>query len=141
MDVPSITKAAEQSGALLFKDASSHRPNSHPAFRPTARRHIHRLTEQIANFLVLTASVNHGKRPSMVVDGRALLVHLRQRLRQIQNRLIDIEARLDVLGANVVNNPLTLRAFTEKQLNDQIPDYQKTHPSTPRAAAQKYSTR
>jgi hypothetical protein len=41
------------------------------------------------------------------------LVHLRQRLRQIQNRLIDIEARLDALSGTVVNNPLTLRAFTE----------------------------
>jgi hypothetical protein len=69
------------------------------------------------------------------------LVHLRQRLRQIQNRLIDIEARLDALGGTVVNNPMTLCAFTEKQLNDQIPDNQKTHPSTPRAAAKKYSTR
>jgi hypothetical protein len=49
----------------------------------------------------------------MVVDGRALLVHLRQRLRQIQNRLIDIEARLDALSGTVANNPLTLRAFTE----------------------------
>jgi hypothetical protein len=28
-----IIKAPDCSGALLFKDASSHRPNSHPAFR------------------------------------------------------------------------------------------------------------
>jgi hypothetical protein len=36
---------------------------------------------------------------------------------------------------------VTLREFTEKQLNDQIPDDQKTSPSSPRAAAKKYSTR
>ena len=44
-------------------------------------------------------------------------------------------------SGTVVNNPVTLRAFTEKQLNNQIQDNQKTHPSRPRAAAKKYSTR
>jgi hypothetical protein len=77
----------------------------------------------------------------MVVDGRALLVQLHQRLKQIENRLIDIELRLDILGDDVVIKPVTLREFTEKQWNDKIPDDQKTNPSSPRAAAEKYSTR
>jgi hypothetical protein len=61
-------------------------------------------------------------------------------LKQIQNRLIDIEALLDAFGDSVLNNPVT-REFTEKQLNDKIPDDQKARPSSPRAAAKKYSTR
>jgi hypothetical protein len=77
----------------------------------------------------------------MVVDGRELLVQLRWHLNQIENRLIDIEARLAVLGGDVANKPLTLREFTEKHLNDKIPDDQKTDSTNPRAAAKKYSTR
>ena len=77
----------------------------------------------------------------MVVDGRGLLVQLRWHLNQIENRLIDIEARLAVLGGDVANKPLTLREFTEKHLNDKIPDDQKTDSTNPRAAAKKYSTR
>jgi hypothetical protein len=77
----------------------------------------------------------------MVVDGRALLVQLRRHLNQVENRLMDIEVRLDTLGDDVANKPVTLREFTEKQLNDKIPDDQKTNPSSPRAAAKKYSTR
>jgi hypothetical protein len=77
----------------------------------------------------------------MVVDGRDLLVQLRWHLNQIENRLIDIEARLVVLGGDVANKPLTLREFTEKHLNDKIPDDQKTDSTNPRAAAKKYSTR
>ena len=61
-------------------------------------------------------------------------------LKRIQNRLIDIEALLDAFGDSVPNNPVT-REFTEKQLNDKIPDDQKGRPSSPRAAAKKYSTR
>jgi hypothetical protein len=77
----------------------------------------------------------------MVVDGRGLLVQLRWHLNQIENRLIDIEVRLATLGGDVANKPVTLREFTEKQLNDKISDDQKTNPSSPRAAAKKYSTR
>jgi hypothetical protein len=77
----------------------------------------------------------------MVVDGRELLVQLRWHLDQIENRLIDIEARLAVLGGDVANKPLTLREFTEKHLNDKIPDDQKADSTNPRAAAKKYSTR
>jgi hypothetical protein len=77
----------------------------------------------------------------MVVDGRGLLVQLRRYLNQIENRLIDIEVRLATLGSDVANKPVTLREFTEKQLNAKISDDQKTNPSSPRAAAKKYSTR
>jgi hypothetical protein len=74
----------------------------------------------------------------MVVDGRELLVQLLRHLNQIENRLIDIEVRL---AGDVANKPVTLREFTEKQLNDKIPDDQKTNSPSPRAAAKKYSTR
>ena len=77
----------------------------------------------------------------MVVDGRELLVQLLRHLNQIENRLIDIEVRLATLTGDVANKPVTLREFTEKQLNDKIPDDQKTNSPSPRAAAKKYSTR
>jgi hypothetical protein len=57
----------------------------------------------------------------MAVDGRELLVQLRWYLNQIENRLIDIEARLAIFGGDVANKPLTLREFTEMHLNDKIP--------------------
>jgi hypothetical protein len=76
----------------------------------------------------------------MVVDGRGRLVQLRRYLDQIENRLIDIEVRLAIFGGDVANKPVTLREFTEKHLNDKIPDNQKTS-TNPRAAAKKYSTR
>jgi BMFP domain-containing protein YqiC len=78
---------------------------------------------------------------TMVVDGRELLVQLRQRLQQIKNRLVDIEARLDASGSSAANEPMTLREFTEKKLKDKSPDVQETDSSNPRAAAKKYSTR
>ena len=76
----------------------------------------------------------------MVVDGRGRLVQLRRYLDQIENRLIDIEVPLAIFGGDVANKPVTLREFTEKHLNDKIPDNQKTS-TNPRAAAKKYSTR
>ena len=76
----------------------------------------------------------------MVVDGRGRLVQLRRYLDQIENRLIDIEVRLAIFGGDVATKPVTLREFTEKHLNDKIPDNQKTS-TNPRAAAKKYSTR
>jgi hypothetical protein len=75
----------------------------------------------------------------IVNDGRELLVQLRQRLRQIKNQLVDIEARFS--SAAVVDKPMTLREFTEKKLNDKASGDQETDSSSPRAAAQKYSTR
>jgi hypothetical protein len=77
----------------------------------------------------------------MAVDGRELLAQLRRYLNQIENRLIDIEVRLATFGRDVANKPVTLREFTEKQLNDKIPDDQKTNSPSPRAAAKKCSTR
>jgi hypothetical protein len=75
-----------------------------------------------------------------VNDRRELLVQLRQRLRQIKNQLVvDIEARFS--SAAVVDKPMTLREFTEKKLNDKASGDQETDSSSPRAAAQKYSTR
>jgi hypothetical protein len=41
----------------------------------------------------------------MAVDGRELLVQLRRYLSQIENRLIDIEAWLAILGGDVANKP------------------------------------
>jgi hypothetical protein len=52
----------------------------------------------------------------MVVDGQALLVLIRERLLQIESRLTDIETRRKAIGAHVVEL-MTLREFTEKQLN------------------------
>jgi hypothetical protein len=75
----------------------------------------------------------------IVNDGRELLVQLRQRLRQIKNQLVDIEARFS--SAAVVDKPMTLREFTEKKLNGKASGDQETDSSSPRAAAQKYSTR
>ncbi len=49
----------------------------------------------------------------MVVDGRELL-QLRQRLQEIKNRLLDIEARFDPIDSPSINAPMTLREFTEK---------------------------
>jgi hypothetical protein len=56
---------------------------------------------------------------TMVLDGREMLVKLRRRLQEITNRLLDIEARLDT--TSIINAPMTLRKFTEKQLNDKSP--------------------
>jgi hypothetical protein len=77
----------------------------------------------------------------MVVDGRKLLVQLRQRLQQIKNRLLDIEVRFDAIDGPSINAPLTLREFTEKKLNAKSSDGQETNSSSRRPTTQKYSTR
>jgi hypothetical protein len=76
----------------------------------------------------------------MVVDGEALLIQIRERLLHIKGRLTDIETRRQTIGAHVVEL-MTLREFTEEQLNDKSPDAQETISPSPRAAAEKYSTR
>jgi hypothetical protein len=62
---------------------------------------------------------------------------LRERLQQIKCRLIDIEARVDAL--RTTDKAVTLREFTEKQLNGERPDDQETYASHPRPAAEKYT--
>jgi peptidoglycan hydrolase CwlO-like protein len=65
---------------------------------------------------------------------------LQERLQQIKNQLPEIKARLDALGSSsVADQPMTLREFTEKQLNGKRPDDQKADTSNPRAATKKYS--
>jgi hypothetical protein len=71
---------------------------------------------------------------------RSSLVQLHERLQKIRNRLIDIEARFDAIGTSTEAR-MTLREFTEKQLNDKSPDGQEAESSNPRAAAKKYSAR
>jgi uncharacterized protein YlxW (UPF0749 family) len=66
------------------------------------------------------------------------LVRLQKRLQQIKSRLIDIEARVDAL--RTTEKAMTLREFTEKQLNGERPDDQETFASYPRTAAEKYTT-
>ena len=69
---------------------------------------------------------------------RELLRRLREGLQQIKRRLIDIEARVDAL--RTTEKAVTLREFTEKQLNGKRPDDQVTYASHPRTAAEKYTT-
>ena len=69
---------------------------------------------------------------------RELLRRLREGLQQIKRRLIDIEARIDAL--RTTEKAVTLREFTEKQLNDKRTDDQETYASHPRTAAEKYTT-
>jgi hypothetical protein len=87
-----------------------------------------------AHFESLTSSV----RAALVLhsdDGAKLLVQLRQRLHNIKNRLLEIEAQYDALDtAAGASKPMTLREFTEKKLNDKNTDNQKAEPSSPRAA-------
>ena len=67
-----------------------------------------------------------------------ILLRIRERLQQIKRRLIDIEARVDDL--RTTEKAVTLREFTEKQLNGKKPDDQETYASHPRTAAEKYTT-
>ena len=67
-----------------------------------------------------------------------ILLRIRERLQQIKRRLIDIEARVDAL--RTTDKAVTLREFTEKQLNGERPDDQETYASHPRTAAEKYTT-
>jgi hypothetical protein len=71
-------------------------------------------------------------------DGLEILRKFRRRLLDIKNRLPEIEARLEYLGA-AAERRVTLREFTEKQLNDKGPNDQEANSSNPRAAAKKYS--
>jgi hypothetical protein len=66
-----------------------------------------------------------------------ILLGIRERLQQIKRRLIDIEARVDAL--RTTDKAVTLREFTEKQLNGERPDDQETNASHPRTAAEKYT--
>ena len=67
-----------------------------------------------------------------------LLLRLREGLQQIKRRLIDIEARVDAL--RTTDKAVTLREFTEKQLNGERLDDQETYAPHPRTAAEKYTT-
>ena len=55
------------------------------------------------------------------------LLRVRQRLQQIKSRLVDLEARVDTLRATAGHNSMTLREFTEQQLNGKRPDDQETY--------------
>ena len=67
-----------------------------------------------------------------------LLRRLRERLQQIKRQMTDIGARVDAL--RTTEKAVTLREFTEKQLNGERPDDQETYASYPRTAAEKYTT-
>jgi hypothetical protein len=71
-------------------------------------------------------------------DGLEILSKFRQRLLDIKNRVLEIEARFEYLGA-AAERRVTLREFTEKQLDDKGPNDQEANSSNPRAAAKKYS--
>jgi hypothetical protein len=71
-------------------------------------------------------------------DGLEILSKFRQRLLDIKNRLLEIEARFEYLGT-AAERRVTLREFTEKQLNDKGPNDQAANSSNSRAAAKKYS--
>jgi hypothetical protein len=66
-----------------------------------------------------------------------LLRRLRERLQQIKHQMTDIGARVDAL--RTTEKAVTLREFTEKQLNGKKPDDQETYASHPRTAAEKYT--
>jgi hypothetical protein len=71
-------------------------------------------------------------------NGLEMLGKFRRRLLDIKNRLLEMEARFEYLGAPAERR-VTLREFTEKQLNDKGPNDQEANSSNPRAAAKKYS--
>jgi len=66
-----------------------------------------------------------------------ILLRIRERLQQIKRRLLDIEARVDAL--RTTDKAVTLREFTEKQLNGKRSDDQETYASHPRTAVEKYT--
>jgi hypothetical protein len=66
-----------------------------------------------------------------------LLRRLRERLQQIKRQMTDIGARVDAL--RTTEKAVTLREFTEKQLNGKRSDDQETYASRPRTAAEKYT--
>src|SRR5712664_315006 len=53
--------------------------------------------------------------------------------------LLDLEARVDTLRATAGHNSMTLREFTEKQLDGKRPDDQETYAWHRRTAAEKYT--
>lgn len=67
------------------------------------------------------------------------LLRVRQRLQQIKSRLVDLEARVETLRATAGHNSMTLREFTEKQLNGKGPDDQETYAWHRTTAAEKYT--
>jgi hypothetical protein len=71
-------------------------------------------------------------------DGLEILSKFRQRLLDIKNRVLEIEARFEYLGA-AAERRVTLREFTEKQLDDKGPNDQEANSSNPRPTAKKYS--
>ena len=71
-------------------------------------------------------------------EDQELLRRLRERLQQIKRQMTDIGARVDAL--RTTEKAVTLREFTEKQLNGKKPDDQETYASHPRTAAEKYTT-
>jgi hypothetical protein len=96
----------------------------------------HQITEwkDNAHFEFLASSVQAALM-LLSDDGARLLIQLRQRLQNIKNRLLEIEAQYNALDtAAVANKAMTLREFTEKKLNDKNADNQKAEPSSPRAA-------
>jgi hypothetical protein len=70
----------------------------------------------------MTQSLLHSRRDAD--QDQEILVRLRGRLQQIKSRLIDIEAQVDAL--RTTKKAMTLRKFTEKQLNGKRPDDQET---------------
>jgi len=79
------------------------------------------------------------RRSRRVTDkDQELLLRLRERLQQMKRLLTDIEARVDAF--RTTEKAVTLREFTEKQLNGERPDDQETYASNPRTAAEKYTT-
>jgi hypothetical protein len=84
--------------------------------------------------------MTHPFRRSPVDTDQNILLSLRERLRQIERRLIDLQDRVDALRPTAADRSMTLREFTEKQLNGKRPDDQETYASYPRTAAEKYTT-
>ena len=68
-------------------------------------------------------------------DGLEILSKFRQRLLDIKNRLLEIEARFEYLGA-AVERRVTLREFTEKQLNAKGPKRSRSQFFKPQSSSQ-----
>jgi len=100
------------------------------------------VAERFPGDVVTLPAVTHDKASSAprrdTDKDQELLRRLRERLQQIKRRLTDIEARVAAL--RTTEKAVTLREFTEKQLNGERPDDQETYASHPRTAAEKYTT-
>jgi hypothetical protein len=100
-----------------------------------------RYPEQVTSFRVSYVGDYGGDSMIDVDGGRELLIQLRQSLQQMKNRLVEIEGHFNLLGVRTAaNRPMTLRDFTEKQLNDKRPADQADLSSL-KAPTTKYSTR